>query len=434
MSLVPAHACVTEQSRVHFGRRIALAALGPPSSRSLLATHLLGIIASGWVTVAMADSLFFALDTEASRRHVVLYLVVTMIPVLALPRLIGPAVDRAGGGPRQTARGSNVWRSLSCIGLVATMHSQAFALSAICLLIGNKVYNTSKYALLPTLVPPHALVAANVRLAKWGGATGMASLVSGIWLSHVAGPRALLLCAAMTFLGAARALKPAPTSEWHAPCRPGQGRPIPRRALRAAIPLLAVRSCAGLFGLTCAFAVRRAGGPAVAIVVVAGCYGAGSFIGNLLAPATRRRFSEEQMMILAITPAVLGCTGALLIRWSPVTIFAALTLGFATSHVRQGFDSVLQSQARNGAAATSYARIESASHLVWVIGGCTATTLQLDVRVCLGVVATILVVGLASLPVWSARLTRTPVAQPGVIGPTTAIVSDVSFPSTALMR
>ena len=234
---MPLHSCGIEPSRLPCGRRIALAALGPPPSRSLLATHLLGIVASGWVTVAMADSLFFALDTDASRRHVLLYLAVTMIPVLALPRLIGPAVDRAAGGPRHTACVSNVARSLSCIGLIATMHSAAFALSAICLLIGNKVYNTSKYALLPTLVPPNALVGTNVRLAKWGGATGIVSLASGVWLSHVAGSRTLLLCAAVTFLAAARALEPGPTSGQRVRRHPTAPHAIPRRALRAAIPL-----------------------------------------------------------------------------------------------------------------------------------------------------------------------------------------------------
>ena len=180
--------------------------------------------------------------------------------------------------------------------------------------------------------------------------------------------------------------------------------------------------------------MRRAGGPELATVVIAGCYGAGSFIGNLLAPVTRHRFAEEQMMILAITPAVLACTGALLVRWSPATIFAALMLGFATSHVRQGFDSVLQSQHAMVAQQPAHARIETASHLVWVIGGCIATTLQLDVRMCLAVVATIFVVALSTLPVWSTRFTQPPVAPPAELARAEAIVSDVSFASSALMR
>ena len=107
-------------------RSAVLAARGPTYLRAVTVAHILGVIAGGWVTVTLADSLFFNLDADASRVQVLRYLVITMLPVAVLARVLGPALDRVVRGPRWFGVCSNVLRAACCIGLALTLGTIGF--------------------------------------------------------------------------------------------------------------------------------------------------------------------------------------------------------------------------------------------------------------------------------------------------------------------
>ena len=85
--------------------------------------HGLGAAADAFVTVSLAGSLFFNISPDASREQVLLYLLVTMIPLAVLAPLIGPAVDRFRHTQRYVAAGFYFFRALCCLCLLYTSPS-----------------------------------------------------------------------------------------------------------------------------------------------------------------------------------------------------------------------------------------------------------------------------------------------------------------------
>jgi len=370
----------------------------------LTVAHVLGIVAGGWVTVTLANSLFFDLTPDASRTQVMRYLAITMLPVAILAGVLGPTLDRLVRGPRWFAVCSNVARAICCIGLAATVNTLAFFVWAFGLLIANKAFTASKYALLPSLVErPEKLVSANVFLAKWGAVSGAAGVAIGAMLNHLVGARALLLMAAFVFVLASWAMNdlaahappvattmrpPVPTS----PARPAD------RARVASLPFIATRCGVGFFSFTCAFALRRAGESAVLLGAVGGCYAFGSLLGNVLAPASRRRTSEERMIAVTVLAATVACAFAAVTPVAGPIFVAAFTLGFASAHARQGFDSIVQSTSAKRHRGRIFAFFEAQSQLAWVTGALLATFVTIGLRP-----ASLLLASLFALALFGAR-------------------------------
>jgi len=359
---------------------------GPAALRGLTLAHVLGIVAGGWVTVTLANSLFFDLSPQASRIEVMRYLAITMLPIAVLAGVVGPLLDRLVRGPRWFAVCSNLARAVCCIGLAATVHTLAFFVWAFALLIANKGFTASKYALLPTLVErPENLVSANVFLAKWGAASGAIGVAIGATLNHLVGARSLLLLAALVFVFASLAMRDvaahaasratvAPLAAQRTPARPA------RRARVAALPFIATRCGVGFFSFTCAFALRRAGESAALLGTIGACYAIGSLLGNVLAPASRRRTSEERMIAVTVLAATIACAFAALTPISGPVFVAAFTLGFAAAHARQGFDSIVQSTSTAHERGRVFALFETQSQLAWVAGALLATFATIELR------------------------------------------------------
>ena len=364
-----------------------LAARGPTYLSAVTVAHVLGIIAGGWVTVTLANSLFFELDAGASRIQVLRYLMITMLPVAVLARVLGPALDRVIRGPRWFGVCSNVLRAGCCIGLAATLGTLGFFVCAFTLLVGNKAFTAAKYALLPTLVPSNdLLVATNVRLAKWGAIAGALGVSIGVALDHMIGSRWLLVFAGGVFVLAAWTMTWVVVPSWtdrsrwtvsttaRAACRPA------RRATIAAVPFIATRCGVGVFSFTCAFTLRRAGAPGAVLGILGLCYAIGSLLGNVLAPMARRHTAEEQMIAFTVLAATASSAVAAL-RPSGVPIFiASFTLGFAAAHARQGFDSIVQSTCAAEQRGRVFAYFETRSQWAWVVGALSATFFALDLR------------------------------------------------------
>lgn len=289
--------------------RLASAILGPRVARRLVAAHAIGIVAGGWVTVALADSLFFKLTVDASRPQVLRYLAITIVPAAGLTRLIGPAVDRSRGGPGRIARHSNGAHCVCAVGLAVSLDTSAFFAWALLLLVANKLFTTSRYAMLPMLIQDRErLVAANVRLSKWGGVAGGFGVATGLVLSHSLGTRALLVAAAAGFYVAA-CCRPIDVERHQPVDGEGSARRVASRRLRtASISLVTVRGAVGLLTFTCAFAFRGGSAPPVIFAAIGISYAVGSFIGNAAAPAARQRTSEDRMIVGSLLATLLACS------------------------------------------------------------------------------------------------------------------------------
>jgi hypothetical protein len=364
----------------------------------LLAAHVMGVIGTSWVTVAFADSLFFGLDVHASRSQVLRYLLITLIPVAALSRCIGPAVDRVRGGPWRTAMFSNLLRAACAVGLAASMQTPLFFAWAMLLLIANKMFTVSRYAILPTLVTePSGLVSANVRLTKWGSVCGAAALSVGALFNHLAGPRSLLLASTVAFAAAAMFRPARPGVTQSAAARSPRRACTGKRSRDASIPFVTIRWAVGLFAFATAFSLRRDDAPRAVLAAIGVAYAAGAFLGNLQAPLSRRRMTEERMIQIGLAAtAAAGLLAAGLPSYSTF-VAGALTIGFAATHSRQAFDSIVQSEIADGSRGRGYALFETRAQICWVVGAASATTIMPRLDLVWAAIAVALLVSLAPL-------------------------------------
>jgi hypothetical protein len=230
------------------------------------------------------------------------------------------------------------------------------------------------------------LVATNVLLAKWGAVAGASGVALGAVLDKIIGARALLLLAAVVFVGAGVAMNrlrplPAAPASVHVVTEPAviDARPA-HRASVASVPFIASRLGVGFFSFTCAFTLRRAGVPAMVLAGLGLSYAIGSLLGNILAPASRRRTSEERMITLTIGAATLACAAASLSSMVVPIFVSSFVLGFASAHARQGFDSIVQSTSVSAVRGRVFAYFETRSQLAWVFGALAATFFAIDLR------------------------------------------------------
>ena len=137
-----------------------------PFSKLALA-HAIGVCGDIFVTVALADSIFFsvATDANAARSKVLLYLVFTMAPFAVVAPVLGPLLDRSRGGRRLLFMGSCAGRAVLCLFMAANIKGLALYPLAFGSLVLSKGQNIAKSALVPAVVDDESeLVRANSRL------------------------------------------------------------------------------------------------------------------------------------------------------------------------------------------------------------------------------------------------------------------------------
>ncbi len=194
---------IDETSPVGWSRRLAAASVGVGPMVPLSAAHGLGAAADAFVSVSLAGSLFFNVSPDASREQVLLYLLVTMVPLAVLAPLVGPAVDRYRHRQRFVAAGFYFTRAVCCVALVSTLLQLAFYPIALVLLIVSKASGIVKQTLVQGLVDdPDALVGANARLSRFASITAGVAAVAAIGLLNATGPEWTLRMGALAYLAA----------------------------------------------------------------------------------------------------------------------------------------------------------------------------------------------------------------------------------------
>jgi hypothetical protein len=354
--------------------------------------------ADACVTVALAGSLFFSVSPDASRRQILLYLVVTMAPFAVLAPLIGPAIDRFRGGHRWIAAALFVIRAVGAFALAFALYDLAFYFLALAVLVAARASGVVKQALVPGLVDdPANLISANSRLARIatvGGAAGGALAAGLTAIGNSSWPlwaaAALYLAAAMisTTLPRPRAFTgPAGSQDLDEREWEDVHRPI---VTMSAAAYTVIRAAVGAFVFGLAFALRRDSEPAWMYGAAIVSYSAGAFAGNVVAPLTRRWLSEERLIMAALVGLAV-CAGFGAAGGSRTLILILSTvMGMATTLGRQGFDTLVQRQAPLAMHGRSFARFETQFQLGWVLGAAAATAAAVPTQISLAVVAGIL--------------------------------------------
>lgn len=388
---------VVSVSRPPLRRRLRHILLGDGPIIPLAVAHGMAGSADAFVSVSLAGSLFFNLSPDASRQQVLIYLLVTMAPLAVLAPLVGPAVDRFRRSQRFVASIFYMVRAVSCVAMVSVLLDLAFYPLALLLLISSKASGVVKQTLVQSLVDdPNELVATNARLARLASITAAIGAVAAVGLLQATGPTWTLRCGAVIFAVAGvlvlRVRTPGHVTvatddveyaETHLPV-----------VFVGSVGMVAIRAAVGFFLFTLAFTLRLDSQPAIVYGLAAGCYGLGAFAGHTVTTLLRRRFSEQQLIGLAIAaPAAFTAVGILGVS-TPLLVLIASLVGLSTTLGRNAFDALLQRRAPEALLGRAGARYETRFQLAWVFGGAVATPITLAPEVSMMILTGIYVPGL----------------------------------------
>ena len=130
----------------------------------------------------------------------------------------------------------------------------------------------------------------------------------------------------------------------------------------------AIRAAVGFFVFGLAFALRRASEPTWMYGAAIAAYGAGTYLGNAVAPLLRRRFGEDRLTAGALGALAIVLAFAALGPSRALVLLVSLVLGGVAAVARQGFDAMVQTHAPMATRGRSFARFETRFQLGWVAG------------------------------------------------------------------
>jgi hypothetical protein len=354
--------------------RTSLDSTASPFSKLALA-HAIGVSGDIFVTVALADSIFFNVGATAARPKVLLYLMFTMAPFALVAPVLGPFIDRSRGGRRLLFMASCAGRAVLCLFMAANIKGLGLYPLAFASLVLSKGQNIAKSALVPAVVDDESeLVRANSRLQLISVLAGTVGAgVAAAFLKTIGGAW-VLRAAAFVFVGATIASARIPRARRAAaPETSAQ-----RRELQASSILVAgtamglLRGVVGFMTFFVGFLLKKQGEPAWVYGLVLSMSATGNGVGVLLAPLLRRRIREEWILCGSLlAPAVLLVFAARSSGRASLSV-AAFSIAAGAACGRLVFDSLVQRDAHDAARGRAFARFETRFQLVWVIGGVLA--------------------------------------------------------------
>jgi len=161
------------------------------------------------------------------------------------------------------------------------------------------------------------------------------------------------------------------------------------------IGFMAIRGAVGFFVFMLAFTLRQESEPKWVYGVAIFVYGAGAFVGNLVAPVLRKRFSDQQLIAIAIALPTLPTLFGMLGVSRALLLVIATAIGVSTTLGRHGFDSLLQDRASAALRGRAAARYETRFQLVWAIGALIATPISLPPEASMAVLAALYIPALS---------------------------------------
>jgi predicted MFS family arabinose efflux permease len=381
--------------------------LGRRRHRSLVITHGIDDFADALVTLSLAGSLFFRVSLEASRTRILLYLLLTAVPLAAVAPLVGPLVERTRTGYRQLIVFSEVGRVVLALALARELRSLALYPLAFGILLCRKGYSIAKTAIVAQLVDDERdLVTANAHLSRAGTVAAALGTALGAVLLTVGAPW-LLVVAAGVYLVAALMGRRIPAGGR----RPAQDllATDPSMAVvpevRLATAAVAVTKIAiGALTFMLAFALKRGGEDQWVFGIGIAAGGIGGFAGTFVATRLRKWSLDEERLIVAalLVPGVVTAIG-LLSANALATVVMALTIGAGASVASRAVESLFGRMVPDVARGRVVARSELQFQIAQILGSTFPVLAAPGTRPGFAFLALALLVG-GGLYAWRARV------------------------------
>ena len=335
----------------------------------LARAHVLVGTGDALVTIALANSLFFDLDPNDARWKVFLYLALTMAPLAVVAPFIGPALDRSVGGRRWMIVGVTAARAAVCLVMIDDLQGLMLFPEAFAVLALGKAYSVSRSAVVPTVVRnDDELVEANSKLQLLSGlAVPLAGIPAGVSFA-IAGSEGVLVMAVVAYTaGTLAALRIPATQVASAPATAAESAELRGvGVLLAASAMGLIRGIVGFLTFLLLFELRD--DPTWNMGAVLALSGAGALVGSAVAPALRRSFSEERMLMMVLGVAVAGGVTAAWLGGLAASMLLAAIVAVVSTAGRLAFDSLVQRDAPDANRGRSFAAFELRFQLVWVVG------------------------------------------------------------------
>jgi hypothetical protein len=345
-----------------------------PFSR-LAVAHAIGVCGDVFVTVALADSLFFAVGSDAARPKVLLYLLLTMAPFAVVAPVLGPFLDRTRGGRRLLISLSCAGRAVLCMFMADNIHGLLLYPLAFGSLVLSKGQAIAKSALVPTVVKDESeLVLANSRLqliSVIAGAIG--GIPAAIILKAASGAWVLRFAALIFVVGVFMALRIRRAAHTARPETAEDRAALHVPSIMVAGTAMALlRGVVGFLTFFAAFVLKSKHEAAWVYGALLLASAIGNGLGTISAPQLRKRVREERILTGAmVVPGVLLIFLARAYGRAEL-LAAGFLIAFGAAAGRLAFDSLLQRDGAEAARGRAFARFETRFQLVWVAGGVVA--------------------------------------------------------------
>jgi MFS family permease len=345
-----------------------------PFARLALA-HAIGVAGDVFITVSLADSLFFGAGIGEARPKVLLYLLITMAPFAVVAPVLGPLLDRTRGGRRLLFAAAMVGRAFLAFLMAGNIDNPFLYPLAFATLVLSKGQSIAKSSLVPGVVADNdELVRANSRLAIMSVvsgaivapfAAGILKLLGAPWVLRTA--TAVFVVGTIAALGIPRAARVAPGETSH------QRAMLHARSIVVAGSAMGLlRGVVGFFTFFAAFALKKSHEPAWMFGVVLIGSAVGNGFGTVIAPVLRRKVREEWILGGTLLVPAVPLVYAARAYGRTSLVAAAFAVAASAACGRVAFDTLLQRDGADAARGRAFARFETRFQLLWVAGGVLA--------------------------------------------------------------
>ena len=389
------------------------------------------------MTVALANTLFFAAATGESKGRVALYLLITIAPFAVIAPLIGPALDRIQHGRRAALAGSFLLRTVLAVVLIANYDgatggypSWVLYPCALGMMVLSKSFSVLRSAVTPRVMPPTIdLVRVNSRLTMFGliGGTiaggGIAAGAEYIFSTVLGLPGALFFVVFVTVTGASLAMRiprwvevtagEVPTTlSYHGPGSGDWGwldeepteiigsprQPLGRNIITALWGNCTIKAMVGFLFLYPAFVIKAHDVSGWVQLGMLGVIGAAAAIGNFAGNFAAARLHLGRPSALVVRAAIAVTIAALAAAVAGNLVVAAvatLVTSGASAIAKASLDASLQDDLPEASRASAFGRSESVLQLAWVLGGALGVLVYTELWVGFTAITSLLILGLA---------------------------------------
>ena len=337
------------------------------------------------LTVALANTLFFAAAAGESTGKVLLYLLITVAPFAVIAPFIGPLLDRVQNGRRIALAVCSFGRSLLAIIMAFNFDTWLLYPSALGMMVLSKSFGVLKAALTPRVLPRQiTLVKTNSRLTVFGLMAGaVAGAIAAAFAAMSSSSGALLWTALCGVAGGILCLRIPAWVESTAGEVPVQHSEVLQRGKVRRFPPtvsatlwanLANRIETGFLALFIAFVVKTQYAHATGLnqLLLLGIVGAAAGIGGFLGNGLGAKMSLQRPDLVA--GMAVGCVAlttfvTMLVPGLAMGAVVGLVGSTASSLAKVCLDSVIQDELPEASRASAFGMSESALQLAWVFGG-----------------------------------------------------------------